>query len=200
MTINWSRTLIGQLEFYWEAHLRPRLDGLTDEEYFWEPVEGCWSLRPAGDGRWRMDTREQPARTGPFTTMAWRMTHISVEVLETRYLAFFAGEGPTMWSPGERILAAGELPGTAADGIAYLESAYTRWRDAIAELTEEQLLTPLGEKGGPFAEDSMAGLVLHLNRETMHHGGEICLLRDLYRDRGRATTDQDHRARPAGPG
>ncbi|MFF2761725.1 FAD-dependent oxidoreductase, partial [Streptomyces albidoflavus] len=28
--------------------LRPRLAGLTDAEYFWEPVEGCWNIRPAG--------------------------------------------------------------------------------------------------------------------------------------------------------
>jgi len=27
----------------------------------------------------------------------------------------------------------------------------------------------------------MAALVLHLNREVMAHGAEICLLRDLYR-------------------
>jgi hypothetical protein len=31
----------------------------------------------------------------------------------------------------------------------------------------------------------MAALVMHLNRETMAHGAEICLLRDLYRARAR---------------
>jgi hypothetical protein len=30
----------------------------------------------------------------------------------------------------------------------------------------------------------MGVLVLHINRETIHHGAEIALLRDLYRDRG----------------
>ena len=30
----------------------------------------------------------------------------------------------------------------------------------------------------------MAALALHLNREAMHHGGEIGLLRDLYRATG----------------
>jgi hypothetical protein len=183
VTINWSRSLIGQLEFYWEAHLRPRLDGLTDEEYFWEPVDGCWSLRPTGGGKWRLDQAEVSSRTGPFTTIAWRMTHISVECLESRYRAFFGGnEGPTMWAPGERILGGGELPGSAATGIEYLTHAYTRWRDAIAGLSEDQLLAPLGEKGADFADQPMAELVLHLNRETIHHGAEICLLRDLYRD------------------
>jgi hypothetical protein len=29
----------------------------------------------------------------------------------------------------------------------------------------------------------MAALIVHVNRETMHHGAEICLLRDLYRAR-----------------
>jgi hypothetical protein len=27
----------------------------------------------------------------------------------------------------------------------------------------------------------MAALVVHINRETLHHGAEIALLRDLYR-------------------
>jgi hypothetical protein len=27
----------------------------------------------------------------------------------------------------------------------------------------------------------MAALVLHINREVLHHGAEIALLRDLYR-------------------
>jgi hypothetical protein len=38
---------------------------------------------------------------------------------------------------------------------------------------------------------AMAALVLHLNRETMHHGGEIGVLRDLYRATG-AMSRQDH--------
>ena len=27
----------------------------------------------------------------------------------------------------------------------------------------------------------MAALVLHISREAIHHGSELCLLRDLYR-------------------
>jgi hypothetical protein len=27
----------------------------------------------------------------------------------------------------------------------------------------------------------MEGLVLHISKELIHHGAEICLLRDLYR-------------------
>jgi len=46
MDIDWNAELISQLDWHWQHQLRPRVDGLTDEEYFWEPVPGCWSIRP----------------------------------------------------------------------------------------------------------------------------------------------------------
>jgi hypothetical protein len=48
MDIDWNTALIDQLDWLWEHQLRPRLDGLTDAEYFWEPVADCWSVRPPG--------------------------------------------------------------------------------------------------------------------------------------------------------
>ena len=48
MEIDWNYQLAEQLDLHWRAALRPRLDGLTDEEYFWEPVAGCWSVRRRG--------------------------------------------------------------------------------------------------------------------------------------------------------
>jgi len=51
---------------------RQRLEDLTDDEYFWEPVPLCWSVRPVGDGTNRADG------VGPerFTTIAWRLWHL----------------------------------------------------------------------------------------------------------------------------
>jgi hypothetical protein len=183
MTTDWTQRLVDQLTFHWDVHLWPRLAGLTDEEYLWEPAGGCWSLRP-GDGGWWLDRTRPADGPEPLTTIAWRMTHLAVECFESRYRAFFGGEGPTQFDPGERILAAGQLPGSAAAGLAYLEQSYTRWRDAVAGLGEAGLEQPLGPKGAGYAEFPMAELVLHLNREAMHHGAEICLLRDLYRATG----------------
>src|SRR5260221_12786468 len=48
MDINWSNEVVEQLDWHWQNQLRPRLEGLTDQEYFWEPVPGCWSLRKRG--------------------------------------------------------------------------------------------------------------------------------------------------------
>jgi hypothetical protein len=92
--VDWPFQLAEQLDWHWRAQLRPRLNGLTDEEYRWEPVPGAWNVRPRGTG------------TAPIA---------------------------------------------------------------------------VGPAEGPWADHSMAELVLHINRETLHHGAEIALLRDLYR-------------------
>jgi hypothetical protein len=98
--MNWTRALIvDQLGFYWDAHLWPRLRGLTDEEYYWEPVEGAWSLRPGPDGRLVLDgTGRRPPDPPPLTTIAWRVVHIAVGVFHCRASTFWNSRtdgGPT---------------------------------------------------------------------------------------------------------
>ena len=46
------------------------------------------------------------------------------------------------------------------------------------------LVRPCGPAEGPYADYPLAELVLHINREALHHGAEIALLRDLYRWKG----------------
>ena len=48
-------------------------------------------------------------------------------------------------------------------------------------LGDALLLAPIGPFGGWFADEPLAALVLHVSRETMHHGGEVGVLRDLFR-------------------
>jgi hypothetical protein len=186
--MDWVRALaVDQLDFYWNVHLWPRLKGLTDDEYFWEPVDGTWSVRPNADGVLVFDGVDVPAEPDPppVTTIAWRLVHIAVGVFHARASTFF-GDGSVpddadMFDPRHRPA---ELPGTAADALALLERSYRWWLDGVLSLDEEALARPLGPRGAFFADSPMASLVLHLNRETMHHGGEIGLLRDLYRATG----------------
>ena len=190
MRVDWGRLLVGQLEFYWDVHLRPRLDGLSDEEYFWEPVEGCWSLRRAPDGGWRLDGGRPEPSPPPVTTIAWRLVHVGATCLANRASAFFGGiDVPADADMFDPRLVPADLPGGADAAVAFLERSYRRWHDGIAALDEEGLGRPLGPRGGPYAEDPMAELVAHINREVMHHGAEICLLRDLYRATGATTRD-----------
>jgi len=95
--VDWTFQLAEQLDWHWRAQLRPRLNGLTDEEYRWEPA------------------------------------------------------------------------------------AYAGWIDGVRGLDPDRLARAIGPAEGPWADHSMAELVLHINRETLHHGAEIALLRDLYR-------------------
>jgi len=48
MDIDWNAQLTEQLDWHWRHQLRPRLAGLTDDEYRWEPVAGAWNVRPRG--------------------------------------------------------------------------------------------------------------------------------------------------------
>jgi hypothetical protein len=199
--MTWVGVIVAdQLGFYWETSLWPRLLGLTDDEYFWEPVDGAWSVRQGADGVWKPDgVGEEPPDPPPVTTLAWRITHVAVGVFYTRASTFFGDASPF---PGERR-APGDatmfderhlperFPGSAKEALELLDLSYRWWRDGLLSLDDEAFLRPLGSRGAFFAEQSMAQLALHLNRETMHHGGEIGALRDLYRATGaKARTDR----------
>jgi hypothetical protein len=178
MTVDYGSLLVSQLEFYWDVHLRPRLDGLTDEEYLWEPVPGCWTVRPDGAGGFAYDGYQQHPAPAPFTTLAWRIVHVAT-AMSTRTSTFFADAGEADMFDLRHWPAS--IPGTAADGIAFLSTCYREWHDHIAALSAEELERPLGPKGAFFANEPMAALIVHINREVMHHGGEIGVVRDLYR-------------------
>ncbi|GIG38816.1 DinB family protein [Cellulomonas phragmiteti] len=179
--MHWGALLVDQLEFYWDTSLWPRLQGLTDEEYLWEPVAGCWSVRPREDGTWVPDGLAGPApEPPPVTTIAWRTAHVAVDVLGTRARAFFGDDVPADADMFDPRLRPASVPATADGALALLESAYRAWRDGLAALDDDALSRPLGRRGADYADQPMAALATHLHRETMHHGGEICLLRDLY--------------------
>jgi hypothetical protein len=174
MAVDWNAELAYQLDFYWEHSLRPRLDGLTDQEYLWEPVDGCWSVRPAGDGTYLADRAWPAPDPPPFTTIAWRICHIAVPVLGIR--------ASNQFGDGSLTLTSVAWPGTATAGIALLEASYAAWKTGLSTLDEAGLARPTGPSEGPYRHHPLATLILHISREVMHHGGEIGVLRDLYRD------------------
>ncbi|WP_030253775.1 DinB family protein [Streptomyces violens] len=171
----WRAEALDQLDLYWEHHLMPRLAGLTDAEYHWEPVPDCWTVRAAPDGRARFDWAEPVPEPPPVTTIAWRLAHVAFHVLGIRASVHFGDGSLTNDSA--------VLPLTAEDGLLSLCEQYKMWRDGVVSLDEAELWQPMGEAEGKWGNRPMATLVLHVNREVMHHGAEIALLRDLYRAR-----------------
>jgi hypothetical protein len=185
MQIAWNHELTEQIDWHWRAQLRPRLEGLGDEEYRWEPVEGAWNVRPrgtstapmaVGSGDFTIDFAMPQPDPPPVTTIAWRLGHILVGVLGARVASHFGGT-PVDYDSYD-------YPGSAADALARLDEVYARWTDGVRALGEAGLEQPCGPAEGPYAEEPMAALVLHINRELIHHGAEVALLRDLFAHRG----------------
>jgi DinB family protein len=180
MDIDWNSQLVDQLDEHWTRQLRPRLDGLTDDEYFWEPAPGCWSVRRRGEstvpvmgsGDFTIDFAFPQPDPAPVTTIAWRLAHIIVGVFGVRVAGHFGGP------PADFETFA--YAGSAAAALGQLDAVYAAWTSGIRELGEEGMTRPCGPAEGPYAGHPMGGLVLHINRETIHHGAEIALLRDLY--------------------
>lgn len=108
----------------------------------------------------------------PFTTIAWRLGHVIVGVLAVRSAAHF-GRAPTGYQSFE-------YAATAAEALAQLDAEYAMWLAGVESLGETGLAPPCGEAEGPHAERPLPALVLHINRELIHHLSEVCLLRDLY--------------------
>ena len=160
--------LAEQLDFHWRVQLRPRLAGLTDDEYFWQPVPDCWTVHPDG----RIDFADPPPDPPPVTTIAWRLAHLIVGVLAVRVHSHFGGPPADYFSWDYAI--------DADTALAQLDDQYAAWITGVRGLSEEQLWRPCGPAEGPYADETMATLVLHINREMIHHGAEIALLRDLY--------------------
>ncbi|GLZ29423.1 hypothetical protein Lesp02_16130 [Lentzea sp. NBRC 105346] len=163
--MDWNKELVEQLDWHWRAQARPRLDGLTDDEYFWAPVTDKWTVHPDG----KVDFEYPEPTPAPVTTIAWRLAHLIVGVFGARAAAHF-GAPPADYLTWKYATTAGEA-------LRQLDEAYGHWIDGVRTADLER---PCGEAEGPYAEYPFATLVLHINREGIHHMSEIALLRDLY--------------------
>jgi hypothetical protein len=133
-----GKSLRSSFDYVW-GRLTARLEGL-DEEYFWEPVKGCWSLRISPDGIWRLDggggggPAPDPV---PVTTITWRLGHLG---------------GLALGGFTERL-----FPGAATDYVfasqaaevpEFLAARYTGWRAGLAGLDETEWEVPSAPTGG----------------------------------------------------
>src|SRR5262245_23133108 len=130
-------SLLGdQLDFHWRTQLRPRLDGLSDAEYFWQPVPDCWTLHPDGS----IDYAYPPPEPAPFTTIAWRMAHVIVGVLAMRNHTHFSGPPADYQS--------WQYAKDADTALRQLDDAYRGWIEGVRGLDAEALARPVGPGEG----------------------------------------------------
>jgi len=159
----------------WEQsgrRLRERCRGLTDEEFFWEPVADCWNIRPDEQhvGGWSYEYEFAPADPAPLTTIGWRLVHLNAG---NRLYWNHAFGDATLTFPGLPV------PHTA-------ETALSEWRESripitawLADATDGDLVEPRPSHL-PERRMSAGDQVRTLVEEQIHHGAEIALLRDLF--------------------
>ncbi len=183
MEIDWPKGLHDQLGFQWDLMLRPRLDSLTDEALHWEPVAGMWGVRRRADARSAlpqgaadvvMDYDPDPPAPTPMTTIAWRLAHIAI-VFGERAANHFGDGGITHGST--------DWPLDTTGLLALVDDHHDRWVAGVDALGLDGLARPCGPAEGPYAAEPLANLVLHINREVLHHGAEVALMMDLFAHR-----------------
>ena len=164
-------------------HLLRGLESLGDEEFFWEPVPNCWSVRRedasavGGDvvDGWVHERIPGEHDAPPFTTIAWRVVHLY------RFNVMWHEYG---FGAARRPFADVLIPSTASTAVDLWHESYDQlWRafDGVGDDDlEREYEFPFGD---PRRRRTLGGLLMNFFYENVHHGGEILCLRDLYRHR-----------------
>jgi len=155
-----------------------RLDGLTDAEFFREPVPSCWTVRPhaSSPGRWEIDYDWPVPEPPPVTTIAWRLVHLA----NGNWIYWEHAFGP-----GQRMFPDLVIPGSADAARGYWDDSRRPISSWLDQVTDEELgeMRP-SHLGAPR---SAGDVMMILIDEQVHHGAEIGVLRDLYRSPQRRT-------------
>jgi hypothetical protein len=130
----------------------------------------------AGSGEFTIEFAFPEPAPPPVTTIAWRLAHIIVGVFGARAGSHFGAPKVDYDSF--------DYAATADEALRQLDETYAAWITGVRGLDAEALERAVGPAEGPYAEHTMATLVLHINREAIHHSAEILVLRDLYRIKG----------------
>ncbi len=176
--ISEALTFVGK----WSARV---LEGLTDEEFFWEPVTGCWTIRPrrpdervgsptcVGRGDYALDDAPEDPDPAPFTTIAWRLGHvIMINRMFSNHLL----------GPGDLNFDDIEIPNSAEAAAEAWRNSYVEYADPLSAVTdlERDIEVPWGER----KKQSLWHWTLVMLQENVHHLAEVGVVRDLFRQRG----------------
>ena len=115
-------------------------------------------------------TSRSRSRALPFTTIAWRLAHVIVGVFAMRNHSHFGGPPADYQSWNYAT--------DAKTALQQLDDAYANWITGVPPLTRG--VAADRAEGRPVGGSPTAELILHINREAIHHGAEIACIRDLY--------------------
>ncbi len=145
--------LLAHLDYAWDR-ARPRMDGVTDDEYFWEPAPVCWTVRRQPDGTCMADWASPEPNPAPFTTIAWRLAHVGL-FLNMRANHRFGDHTFSI----ETVT----WPCSANAALAWIDEGFLAYRNGVADLTEADLDIP------PDGPPGSAGHQVSLRHEHPAH-------------------------------
>ncbi len=151
------------------TRLRDRLQGLTDEEFFWQPVPDAWTVYEDRPGHWTYDYEIPDPKPAPVTTIAWQVVHLG-----TTRLMYHE------WAYGEAKLTFPEIdiPRDTKGAMHLLEHGFELLKRDLNDETEAGLDRP---RKTNWSELWPAWRIFtSMTNHDALHTGAIGALRDLY--------------------
>lgn len=146
------------------------LRGVSDAEFFWEPVPNPWTVFLDENGDWTYQYEEPDPVPSPFTTIGWRLVHLALCKVIYHEWAF---------GPRQETFLTIETPGDAATAVEVLERGHRLLKADLASSEDRdldrQVLTNWGEPWPAWR------IFTTMAAHDRQHGGEIGALRDLSR-------------------
>lgn len=189
------RNWMGLIDLY---TLTRALEGLTQEEFDWEPHPGAWGVRrrdacttanPSGapgsewvvDADWDLEAAaDRGEAVEPMTTIGWLLNHFGAAPGLTAELDFVGGPTVPSLDAYDRMWAHDVVP-TVADAVTRFREGWVTLGDALGHTSDEMLEAVC--EGHPWKRGDRA--VSAMLNEVSHHGTQICMLRDLFAHRAR---------------
>jgi len=184
-------------------------EGLTDDEFFWEPFTTTWSIRrqdqcptpnPFGAGEWVADFAIPEPVPVPMTTIAWLYWHIGSMPGRLCDIDFLGGTRTMASGWTSPYLTHHPIFTSAAEAVTALRDGWQRLREAIERADDDQLeVTTAGYTyaagvlplvvGPPGPAHPATHFIAATLTEVGHHGTQIGALRDVYAWRRSAAAD-----------
>ena len=170
------------------------MDGLTGEVYWWEPVDGCWSVRKVTDpramlhnepiGEWVIDGIRPAPVDPPFTSIAWRVVHMTLGpwnwINNLEGARNVVRGGRTSFQDGDVVKRAEpDFQPEPTAAVELWDEVVQRFRTAVSSFDDIGLTTAVAFPWGRTMPASW--IVSHVLRELLHHAAEVGCIRDLYR-------------------
>src|SRR5215470_1532664 len=123
------------------AQLVARLDGLTEAEFFWQPVRDSWTIYQDTGGRWTYHYALPDPQPAPMTTIGWQLVHLAL--CKVMYHEWAFGAARLTWPELD-------VPHSAAQATTVLVAGQRELRGALVAFADEQLdqlvMTNWGER------------------------------------------------------